>query len=117
MSVTWITFERYASPWERWKAIDDFTASSEIAVVEYRGDEHSSSLTACFGFVRRREYADIAFGTVNYRQVRYAAEREEVTRADTLVVYAYGRQVGQSYGNAGPHPEDLIERARELIAG
>ncbi|WP_327140645.1 hypothetical protein [Nocardia sp. NBC_01327] len=115
MPVTWIAFDPHTSPYGQWKTIDEFTTSNEIVVIEYRSNERWSSLTACFGLSHQPEYSDITFGTVNYRQVRHAAAREDVTMADTVVVYAYGRQVGQSCKSTPPHPEELIEQARRLI--
>ncbi|MGW2664657.1 hypothetical protein ACWCW7_27200 [Nocardia tengchongensis] len=116
MPATWIKFDPHTDPYEQWQAIDDFTSSKPVVVIEYRGDERDSLLCGRHGLAHWDIYSDIAFGTVYYRKVRHAAAREQVMASGTIVVYAYGTQVGQSYKARAPHTEELIERARELLA-
>lgn len=116
MPATWIEFDPYTDPYEQWKAIDDFTSSKPVVVIEYRGHERDSLLCGRHGLAHWNQYSDIVFGTVYYKDVRHAAAREQVMSPDTIVVYAYGTQVGHSYKARPPQPEELIERARELLA-
>ncbi len=116
MPATWINFDPYTDPYEQWKVIDDFTSSGAVVVIEYRSDESDSPLCGRHGLAHWDLFSDIVFGTVRYAQVRHAAAREGVMVTGTIVVYAYGTQVGQCHKGISPHPEELIERARELLA-
>ncbi|MGX1809066.1 hypothetical protein ACWIGI_25375 [Nocardia sp. NPDC055321] len=115
MPATWITFDVYTDPSEQWRVIDDFTCSNPIVVIEYRRCERESPLCGRHGIAHWDHLSDIVFGTVHYDRVRRAAEREHVMDANTIVVYANGTQVGQSYKDLPP-PEDLIHYARTLLA-
>lgn len=114
MPAAWIEFDPYTDPYEQWRVIEDFTCSNPVVVIEYRRSDRESPLCGRHAIAHWDQYSDIAFGTVHYEQVRHAAAREQVMDAHTIVVYAYGMQVGQSYKDRPP-PEDLIERARMLL--
>lgn len=116
MHATWIEFDPHTDPYEQWQAIDIFTSSRPVVVIEYRGSERDSLLCGRHGLAHWNQYSDIAFGTVHYDSVRHAAARERVMASGTVVVYAFGVQVGQSHKARAPHPEELIERARSLLA-
>ncbi|WP_433671455.1 hypothetical protein ACQP06_07415 [Nocardia sp. CA-136227] len=85
MPARWIKFDRYTDPYEQWKAIDDFTSSKPVVVIEYRGDERDSLLCGRHGRAHWDRYSDIAFGTVYYTDVRHAAAREQVIASGTIV--------------------------------
>ncbi|MFB8003199.1 hypothetical protein [Nocardia sp. NPDC056000] len=115
MPSTWIEFDSYTDPSEQWRVLEDFTCSNPVVVIEYRSSDRESYLCGRHAIAHWNQYSDIVFGTVHYREVRPAAAREQVMNANTIVVYAYGIQVGQSYKDRPP-PESLIEQARMLLA-
>ncbi|MFE6861514.1 hypothetical protein [Nocardia sp. NPDC057668] len=114
MPATWIEIDSYTDPSEQWRVLDDFACSNPIVVIEYRRSERESPLCGRHAIAHWNQYSDIVFGTVRFEHVRHAAAREQVADANTIVVYAYGTQVGQSYKDRPP-PEDLIEQARALL--